>query len=668
MSFLTPLFLAAAGLALVPVLLHLVRRMRAREVPFSSLMFLQATPMERIRRRKLRDILLLLLRMAMLVLLALAFARPFFERGVLPMVSERTDESVVILVDQSLSMQAGEHFAEAQDLLEQFVAEAASGDEIALVGFSDQAQQLSPLTQDRELLTAASAALSPTHRTTDYYPALQLAEDILGDARHAAQRVVLISDLQQSGFSPSMSEYSIPDGVSLDVRAVGSDSAPNRYFDDFLLTTQRRAEHTVVRFDTRRHALERGEPVELWIEEESMGRQVAAAAGLGTATFQQIVPRAGLYQGRLALESDDLDADNRHYFTYSVSQRPSVHVVAADDDAFFLRSAFELASDTQFDYSRGQRITGGALYSHDVVFVANQARLTAQEAAVLRSFAERGGAVVLSFGGEIQGTTGYAFEPLGVGALGDVIRVPSTGSEDAFIGQVAAQHAALDIIAGSSALFRPKFRSYVHVEPAGDATVLGRYDNGDPFLVERRIGQGTVLVYTSSFGTSWTDLPLQELFVPLVYQLAIYGTTLGEHPRQFFVGDPVPLAGRPESTIDVSTPQGEVYKVDLDSTGTGHFRESEQPGHYVAALPEGAYAFSVNTDPVESDLTYRGAEETYAAVAGSPSGTQVASLQPTLSAEETEQDQKLWRLAILAVIGLFATETLIAHRKRATLD
>ncbi len=664
MSFLTPLFLAAASVALVPVLLHLVRRMKAKEVPFSSLMFLQATPMERIRRRKLRDILLLALRMAMIVLLATAFSRPYLVRDSLPFVPERDDESVVILFDQSLSMQAGDTFDEALAALTRLMAASSSGDELALISFSDEAVQLSPLTRNADRLQASISALRPTSRTTDYYPALQLAEDILKDARHAAQRVVLISDLQQGGFSPSMDEYTVPNGVTFEPIHVGQQAYANRYFDDFELTIRRREENTVTRFDARYHALAQNDSISLVLEGEVVDRKFATTTGLGPVSFQHIAPRAGTYQGYLSIESDDLNADNRHYFTYEVTARPSLLVVAADRDAFFLQSAFELAERSRFDFTRGQRITGAALFRHDVVFVANAERLTQQQGTALRSFAERGGSVVVSFG-DATTPAGFGLEQLGIGQLTEVVRTGVSETRSAVIGQVETQHPIFSVLAGSSVLLRPSFRTYARVLPATGTAVLGSYDSGDPFLIEKRIGQGTILVYTSSFGTSWTDLALHELFVPLVYQIATYATALGERLRQFSVGDPVPLSGASGSTWDVSAPGGAVYKVTMDTTGTGFFRETGGPGHHVAVLGEDTYPFSVNTDARESVLAARGEAETYAAIAGGRSDLATTPQEAAISSEESEQELKLWRIAILAVLGLFALETLLSHRSRA---
>ena len=104
MTFLTPLFLIAlAGLA-VPVLLHLIQRERKQVVQFPSLMFLRRIPYQSVRRRRIRHWLLLMMRLAALALIVLAFGRPFF-RGADPSVNAQGGaREVVILVDRSYSM------------------------------------------------------------------------------------------------------------------------------------------------------------------------------------------------------------------------------------------------------------------------------------------------------------------------------------------------------------------------------------------------------------------------------------------------------------------------------------------------------------------------------------------------------------------------------------
>src|SRR5262244_203761 len=108
MAFLSPLFLLGATVAALPVLVHLVRRTRARRVEFASLMFLRRIEQKTIRKRKLRNLVLLLMRCAALLLLALAFARPYFSRP--GPNSNGGGRSSVMLIDASYSMRYSDVF------------------------------------------------------------------------------------------------------------------------------------------------------------------------------------------------------------------------------------------------------------------------------------------------------------------------------------------------------------------------------------------------------------------------------------------------------------------------------------------------------------------------------------------------------------------------------
>src|SRR5215210_8966345 len=103
MAFLNPFFLIGALAAGIPVLVHLVRRTRARRVEFASLMFLRRIEQKTVRRRKLRNLLLLAMRCAALMLLALAFARPYFTFQK-PVNASTDRRASVILIDGSYSM------------------------------------------------------------------------------------------------------------------------------------------------------------------------------------------------------------------------------------------------------------------------------------------------------------------------------------------------------------------------------------------------------------------------------------------------------------------------------------------------------------------------------------------------------------------------------------
>ncbi|HMB91597.1 MAG TPA: VWA domain-containing protein [Rhodothermales bacterium] len=674
MSFINPLFLIAISAAVLPVLFHFVRKMRAKKVPFGSLMFLKATPKELIKKRRLRDLLLLAIRAAMFALLALAFARPFLPQEQLPFLSQREDQSIVLLIDHSYSMQAGDLLDQAKQAALDRLDAAEGNDEFAIIAFADDVQQLTPLDDDLALHRNVIDALDASNRATDFYNPLRRAAEVLQDARHTNQTVVLISDFQRGGWTGALDNWKLDNSITFIPVKIGGGEVNNAYVEAFDLTKKRTGSQVALRYDARVAAqgasVEQSKAASLILDGQTVEQKTLPATPTSQVTFQQRAAREGFFQGALTLGDDDLLVDNQYYFTYDVAARPSLLVVdeggRGRTDAFFLRNAFALGETALYDFETGgtQRLSRSGLRGQNVVFIANVGSLTGTQTAALRAYVEEGGSVVLSFG---QRTNVQALsstlQTLGIGTARDVVSARSLISVEAIIGEVDWRHPIFEPLASSgSAILRPAFRRYVRVEPDSGAVVLGRYDTGDPFLLERRLGRGKVLVYTSTFSMQWTNLSIDELFVPFVYQLAKYGLSTSDTRRQFTVGEVVPLIGAPGAEWDVRTPDGNVFKVTNDSTGTGFFREVEVPGHYVAVQGSITFPFSVNVDSRESVLEARDEEEVYASVVAPSDEVAKTPEAAALIVEDAEKEQKLWRYLIFLVIGLFVLETVLANR------
>jgi len=110
-GFLAPWFLAGAVAIGLPFWIHLLRQYRSTPHPFSSLMFFERRTQSSIKHRRLRYLLLLSLRVALLLLIALAFANPFIDRtgG-----AAGGRKMLVIAVDNSFSMRYDDHLARAK--------------------------------------------------------------------------------------------------------------------------------------------------------------------------------------------------------------------------------------------------------------------------------------------------------------------------------------------------------------------------------------------------------------------------------------------------------------------------------------------------------------------------------------------------------------------------
>ena len=173
MSFLYPAFLVGALAVAIPIVLHLLRRDIAPEVPFTAVRLLHKSPVERAERRRLRDFLLLAARVAALLLLAAAFARPYL-RGRDARAGLR-----LVAIDRSYSMGAPGMFAAALDRAREAVAAAPRGERVAVIAFDDRADVLAPPGGAADA-RAALDNLAAGFGATRYEPVFQQAAELAG--------------------------------------------------------------------------------------------------------------------------------------------------------------------------------------------------------------------------------------------------------------------------------------------------------------------------------------------------------------------------------------------------------------------------------------------------------------------------------------------------------
>jgi hypothetical protein len=207
MSFLYPAFLIGSIAIALPIVLHLLRRDVAPEVPFTAVRLLRRSPVERPERRRLRELILLAARVVALLLLAAAFARPYVQ-GATP------SNVTVIAVDRSYSM-SGDRFARALELAREAIDRAGRGDGIAVIAFDARADVLAQPGGAAEA-RAVLRDIAPGFGATRYEPVFEKAVDL---AAGAPGRLIVVTDLQRSGFEGETPRW--PAGWQLETRDVG---------------------------------------------------------------------------------------------------------------------------------------------------------------------------------------------------------------------------------------------------------------------------------------------------------------------------------------------------------------------------------------------------------------------------------------------------------------
>ena len=227
MQFLNPLFLIGSLALIAPILIHLVRRESSRRVLFSSLMFVRRTPKASLRKQRLQHPLLLLLRLAALLLLVLAIARPLLTDPDAVGLSGSGGRSLVLLLDDSFSMRFGDRFERAQAQARAILEGLAPGDRVQTVVYSDSTRLLNrPEANPREVGKLIDA-LEPGFSGTDHGPALRLADQVLAGTPEGSPEIHWISDFQESGWQPGSAHLSINERVELRTYPAAQTPGPN---------------------------------------------------------------------------------------------------------------------------------------------------------------------------------------------------------------------------------------------------------------------------------------------------------------------------------------------------------------------------------------------------------------------------------------------------------
>ena len=572
MTFLFPAFLFGALAAAVPILLHFFARDRAPRLPFSDVRFLERAFVRHDRRRRLRELLLLALRVAALLLLAVAFARPFLD------AAGRGRRITVLVVDRSLSLSAPGQMALARERAREAIASTSPDEPIAVVAFDDRAAVLQPPAIGRPLVRAALGRIEPTIGATRHAAGLAAAVELL-DGRSG--RVVVVTDLQASGW-PDDARVAIPEGVSVEVAAV----AP----------VERNLAVTAAGADAEELAvtiLNTGPaPAETEVTLDVDGREVARRPVTLLPGGNEVRWELPATEAQVATVSVTdrygYRWDDTRYALLDRARAAGVLVVVnggtLDAEAFYLAQALAVAPASRpFEVTP---VAAGALpallssawEAGDVIVVIGTDGLSRSGRARIAAFVENGGGLLLATGPGIDPR--LVRDLLGESvALG--VEMPEETAPDAVhrLAVTDPRHPVFrpfgDLVA---TLGQVRFTGTTRILPSGPADVpagagspprvLARFDQGDPALIEYDRGVGRALVLASDLGLAWNDFPRRPGFVPFVQEVVRYLAGPARVPRDLLPSE-VP-GGIPRSPGVATDPaSGRRVAVNVDS------RESE---------------------------------------------------------------------------------------------
>ena len=609
MAFLNPLFLLGLLAAGIPLIIHLWNRRRVVTIDFSSLMFLMAAHRENARRFQLRQLLILLLRMAIVALIALALARPFLTLG-LPVASVRAKTDLVIVLDNSYSMAYqdvdGIRFEKAKTLAIDILETLRHGDSAALILMSDIPNPIfRQLTPDLETVSAAIDAAEVSYRATNVQPSLELAHEILAESEQLNKELYLISDFAENGWK-NWGRLLNRSGARVSLIPVTEGEAHNTNIEEIRPSNQligvnlplqlnvTTANHSVAPLARNMLTLFIGEE-----KQKTVSFSAAANESLNTTlTYNFSTP--GTHTGYFTLTEDRLNIDNRRYFALNIIGE--VRVLCVGEQTEYLALALNPHNTSVLsatpngavseDVSSNRIDTGGVmilptqctpaefetfpLEDYDVIILADVSEITPPIDAQIQKFIRHGKSVI-AFVSRYSDTDNYnQFSDTWLPAqLGRTL----TWTPPRQIRTYQETHPIFDIFPneGFSMQYAPQFHSGVALSPTSESTILAHFDDDTPFLIERSHGTSTFLLYNCGLlaeqrnapdtntaplrTTTYTNnLFVNPYFLPMLQQSVLYTATANSNllTRGGHIGDTYtaryPQSAGGKATIRLKTP------------------------------------------------------------------------------------------------------------------
>lgn len=642
LGFAHPFLLWGLLAAALPILIHLINRRRARLLPFAALAFVKLSNQKLARAFKLKQFLLVLLRVLAILALVLWLAWPRLlpEERALPKAPLRQGATAwVVLLDQSFSMQASHEekplLDHAKRLARDWLAALPESDSFALLPVPlPESWPAGELGFDRLGFLDRLEGLGPSFGRCDFSAALARARVLLAASPAPNKRLLVIGNFKAAGYDADFTLGGMEHlGVETRDARQGQAIANNAILAlGAARSFQTGPEDWKVEVKVARYAASeaKGLPLSILADGQHAADGFVDLPAGGTVTKTFVIRLTG-ERATVALTArlapDALPADDERHLPLTVSQGVRALLVDGvpssvrhEDEAFYLREALDPGG-----FGRSQIATRVVLpeelrpelfSAYDIVFLCQLPRIEPEIGRALQAFVEKGGALVIGVGPKIDALS-YNAEllPLLPGTLRNERAAANPTAETqnpvVYLSRLDYQHPALRVYNDETAhsLTIAPVRAYLTFDP--DATrqkrVLAEFSDRSPALVETTVGRGRVLFFASSLSRTWNELPIQPGFLPLMQELTralvTHAEEGGKRPESAVLGER-PLWPRELTPKEVLDPKGE--RLPLLRDGGGLYRLAKPltlAGIYTVIEAQTSWRFAANPPLTESDLT-----------------------------------------------------------------
>lgn len=650
--------LAAIGVA-VPIIIHLLYRKNRKETDWAAMELLRRALVVRSGQIKLEDFIILLLRCLTLLLLAAALLRPILKDS--DLIGDQK-VGMVVAIDDSLSMNHGAttRFENAIEKARQVIGTSQHGDKISIVFLNERsiddpnkiplrAADYDP-TKINSILDEAKKSGASNHQS-NLENSIPLLKEMSEEMKAGTKEIHIITDAQQSDWNGLSSEAKgmlaeIP--ASIYILPVNSENDDNRSITSLKYVSGSLNNSGVARFEATVKNFGTNDAnsgnIEFYQDGNLVSRQTLGVIDSGSS---KVIPFLANYNkpGDLSITAkiskDNLSEDN--FRNIVVNVRPGIRVLCTTDSVneglsnstnglFFLENALRLRSS---DEEAGIQVTSvdssdltlEKLNDYDIIILANVSSPSIEIANRLKTFTENGGGLILFAGeninaekyGQTFGTTSESILPAIIGNK----KTASEENENLYSLDVpTSDHPLATVIRSMSEemINDAKIKSLVELQPTqGSQVILSLVEDKSPVLVSKEVGNGSVILCSTSADRSWSDMVLHPIYAIMIQQ-AVTTTTSRPESRVVMVhsSKTINIEGAMPSNaklqkmiISAEETEDEIETTEIKTSQDNNSFKAEidaqdinETGVYQITNNEGKIfgAIAVNSNPSESNV------------------------------------------------------------------
>jgi len=629
MTFLNPAILIGLAAATIPVIIHLLNLRKLKKIEFSTLIFLKELQKNKIRRVKLKQLLLLALRVLIILLIVTAFARPTLEGVSIGGTTSAAKTTALFILDDSFSMsvvdQNGSYINQAVQTIRELLSNLEEGDEAGLILISGDTDGEIPVTTNINSVAEKLKNIIVSNASGTINSALIKASNLILESKNFNKEIYLLSDFQKDRIAIEQNLTDLGQSLNEQVKLYSFDYSGKEVYNIgisklkvitkiFEINKPISLEATITNYSDQ--------TVNNLVVSLFVGGKRSAQKSIDLESNKaKIVKLEGMANENgfvdiiVEIEDDEVSIDNKRFSSIFIPEKISVLLLYDEfSDIRFVKLALQSVAangNLELDEKPLSKISSIKLNNYDAVIIIGSKVVNRSDN--LRKFLTDGGGVIIfpSSKPDLKGFQGI-LTSLKLPQPKNIIYYSEQINKTVDFEKVDYDHPLLQNIFRDEQKKKfesPIIQNYYKISPMGKGKSIISLLDGSSFLSEYDFEGGKIFVFNVPPVLEWSDFPIKSIFAPLIYKSVVYLSAKDRNNAEYIAAEPlnINISRRTLPIIKVVRPDRSEDLINLNENDSDFLNYSKTylSGNYkIYSGVDLLETISVNTDQLESNINY----------------------------------------------------------------